>query len=320
MRIYEIKNSYQHIRLIDHGATIYEWLAFSDKTSIMLNNHDLEVYRDSKAGYFGSTVGRVANRIKNASFKLNGKTYELAKNNLDKHNLHGGPDGFNIRIFDVIEQTDTKIKFKYISPNMEMGFPGEVTLYITYELHGPKMVLTYDAESSEDTILNLTNHGHFNLGDRDILGHRLLMDADRILEVDSELIPTGKIIPVKDTPYDFQKETYIGEQIKKLNDMNIIGIDNTYLFSKIKNPKIELSFGTKKLTIETSYPGFQVYSVNRKFKQLTKDLKDIPLYGGIAFECQYEPDAINHENFSDVILRKGKKYHQFISYTLEENI
>src|SRR5690606_18459206 len=318
MHIYEIKNDFQLISLLDHGATIYEWSAYSDKTSIMLNNHKLEDYLDSGKGYFGSTVGRVANRTKNATFNIGNKTYELHKNDFNKNNLHSGPEGFNVKKFDVVDHTETKIVFKYISPDMEMGFPGEVTLYVTYELNGNNLKLSYNATTTKDTILNITNHGYFNLGDKDVLNHQLFINANHILEVDKELIPTGKFLNSKQTPLDFTKERVIGESIKLLNRQNVRGLDHAFIFNGESNPQVVLKYKNKKLSIDTSYPAVQVYSCNHKFKQLTKDLKEIPIYGAIAIECQIEPDAINNPNFNNVILKKGQAYHHYISYTLTE--
>ncbi|CDR31243.1 Aldose 1-epimerase [Acholeplasma oculi] len=318
MHVYEIKNEFQILRLLDHGATIYEWLCFSDKTSIMLNNQDLEIYKDSSRGYFGSTVGRVANRIANASFKINGETYNIPKNNLDKHNLHSGPNAINTVYFDVVSHEPTKIVFKTVSPDMHNGFPGEVTLYVTYELIGKQMKISYDATSTRDTILNITNHGHFNLGDHTILEHELVTTANRILDVDHELIPTGKLIELTNHPLDFRTKKPLKDGILPLKDTFTKGIDHAFLFEEGKKRIIELSFKHKKLTIETSYPGFQVYTMNRLFSQKTKDGLDIPVYGGVAFECQIEPDAINHPNFNSSILRKGETYQHFILYTVEE--
>lgn len=316
MRFFEIENKYQKLRLIAHGATIYEWLAFSDKTSIMMNNDDLNVYKDSKAGYFGSTIGRVANRIKDAKFILDDITYQLPKNFLDKHNLHGGSFGFNLKVFDVVEHTKTKIKFKTVSPDLENGFPGEVTLYVTYELLDNQMLMHYEATTTKPTILNITNHGHFNLGDETILNHKLKINADRYLKVDQELIPTGDILSVKDTPLDFMEEIKLEDVINQLKDYPTKGIDHAFLFED--KGLIELSYKNKKLKIETSYPGTQVYSMNRKFIQKRVGGFDIPLYAGIAFECQFEPDAINHHNFNQTILRPNQKYDHFIKYTLTE--
>jgi len=319
MKIFEIKNDYHQLKLLDHGATIYEWLCFSDKTSIVLNNQDMNIYKESTKGYFGSTIGRVANRIKNGQFTLNNKVYELPKNFLNKHTLHGGPFSFNTKYFDVIEHTPDMIQFKYVSLDMENGFPGEVEITITYKLDGPSLVMSYDAVSTKDTLLNLTNHAHFNLGDETILEHRLFSNADRYLEIDNELIPTGNVIDITcDNPLYFNVGKTLKEGILPLKDSLTKGIDHAFLFDNNKPKELVLSFKHKSLKIETSYPGTQIYTVNRKFDQLTKDGKDIPLYGAIAFECQIEPDAINHPNFNSPILKANEPYHHFIKYTTYE--
>jgi aldose 1-epimerase len=317
MRIYEIKNEYQTIRLLDLGATIIEWLAFSDKISIVMNNDDLNVYKDSSAGYFGATVGRVANRIKNATFELNNQTYYLAKNNHKINHLHGGIQGFNLKKYEVIEHSDTKIIFKTVSPDMEEGYPGTLTLYVTYELHGKRMQITYDATTTKDTIVNITNHSHFNLGDKDILNHELLMHSDRYLETDELLIPTGVIKSVQDTSLDFRVSKVLGPSIMELSKSPALGIDHAFLFEQ-KKPQIKLSFKNRELLIETSYPGTQIYTMNHPRKQLKKGGTPVKLYEAIAFECQFEPDAIHHNNFSNTVLKPNEVYHQYISYTLNE--
>ncbi|WP_025724458.1 aldose epimerase family protein [Acholeplasma granularum] len=319
MKIYEIKNDYHQLKLLEHGATIYEWLCFSNKTSIVLNNQDMNIYKDSTKGYFGSTIGRVANRIKNGKFKLNDTDYQLPLNYLNKHTLHGGPLSFNTKTFEVVEHNDLSIKFKYISNHLENNFPGDLIVYVTYTLENESMIMSYDAISNQDTIVNLTNHAHFNLGDETILEHELQMNADRYLEVDSELIPTGKIVKMDIEPLNFITKKKLKEGIIPLQTAQTKGIDHAYLFHNDLPRELTLSFKNRQLKIETSYPGLQVYTVNRKFEQLTKDGKDIPLHGAVAFECQIEPDAINHENFNSVILRKDEKYHHFIKYTIKES-
>lgn len=318
MEFIVIKNKFQQLRLMKMGAAIYEWLAFSDKTSIVMNNDDLEVYKDSKAGYFGSTIGRVANRINNATFELDGVKYQLPKNNLNKHNLHGGSYGFDLHQFEVVEKTETKVVFKTISPDMENGFPGEVELFVTYELVDNVMLMSYKATTNKPTIINITNHAHFNLGDETILNHHLEMNADRILEVDNELIPTGKFLSLDKSVLDFRSEKLIKEAIDPLKGSLTNGIDHAFLFEEKSKGQIKLSFKNKALLIETSYPGTQIYSMNKQFMQKRVGGSVIPVWGALAFECQLEPDAINHPHFSNTILRPGKVYQHYIKYTLKE--
>lgn len=320
MKIFEIKNDYHQLKLLDHGATIYEWLCFSDMTSIVLNNQDMNIYKESTKGYFGSTIGRVANRIKNGQFTLNDKIYDLPKNFLNKHTLHGGPLSFNTKYFDVVTHTSDMIQFKYVSSDMENGFPGEVEVKVTYKLDGPSMIMSYDAVSNKDTLLNLTNHAHFNLGDETILEHSLLLNTNRYLEIDNELIPTGKIIEIHSGDIlDFQRGKLLKEGILPLKDSLTKGIDHAFLFDNQKSRELLLSYKHKSLKVETSYPGLQIYTVNRKFDQLTKNGKDIPIYGAVAFECQIEPDAINNPNFNSPILKANTSYHHFIKYTINES-
>lgn len=318
MNIVVIKNKFHEIKLLDFGATIYEWIAFSDKTSIVMNNNDLNDYKIPSNGYFGATIGRVANRINNAQFSLDGITYNLEKNNSNKHNLHGGFNGFNLHKFEIVEKSETKVIFKMISDDMDSGFPGRVELYVTYELIDNVMLLSYKATTDKPTIINITNHAHFNLGDKNLLEHNLEINADRILDVDNELIPTGNYNKLDYSLLDFRKSKTMKDVLLPLENSLTNGLDHFYMFQEKNRGYVNLSFKNKNLKVETSYPGLQIYTMNQKFPQKALGGKDIPLWAAVALECQFEPDAINHRNFSNTILRPGKVYQNFIKYTLTE--
>lgn len=319
MKVFEIKNEFHQLKILNHGATIYEWLSFNDKISIVLNNYDMKTYEDSTKGYFGSTIGPVANRISHGQFTLNHTVYELPKNQMGKHTLHSGPSSFNTKYFEVVEHCEDKIKLKYMTKHLENGFPGDIEVYVTYALDGPSMTIHYVAQSNMDTILNITNHAHFNLGDINILEHELISHANCYVEVDNELIPTGKIVDIKpDDPLNFIEKKPLKDGILPMVNTQTKGIDHAFIFDEKLPKTLTLSYKNKALKIETSYPGYQMYTVNRKFEQLTKDGKDIPLYGAVAFECQIEPDAIKHPHFNSPILKANTPYHHYIKYTIYE--
>src|SRR5690554_1506869 len=134
MQTITLKNEYQELTILNIGATIHEWKTFSDQRNIVISNEDLNIYKEANMGYLNQTIGRVANRIKNASFTLNSKTYQLTKNADGIHHAHGGPSGFFMRPFDIAEVSKHMVKLKYISKHLEEGYPGELTLCVTYEL------------------------------------------------------------------------------------------------------------------------------------------------------------------------------------------
>ncbi|VEU81154.1 aldose epimerase family protein [Haploplasma axanthum] len=319
MKKYVIKNDFQEITLLDVGATIYKWVAFKDKTNIILSNKNLEDYLNPKNGYLSNTIGRYANRIKEGKFTLNNKEYQLNRNFHGNNHGHGGPEGFYMREFEVVDHTDSKITFKYVSKDGEEGYPGNLTVYVSYELIGNKMILTYNAKTDSDTIVNLTNHSYFNLSNQegDILTHKLVSTIDKVLDTDNDLVPTGLILDVKNTIFDFSnqvelKKVVLDDSLKGKTN----GIDHPFLFAKDKHELI-LSYNNKSLKITTSYPGIQIYSLNSAPNQELLDRKSVK-HAGIAFEPQFEPDAINHKNFNSVILKPSEEYNQQITYELNE--
>lgn len=318
MKKYLIKNEYQEITILNYGATIYKWLAFSDQRNIVVSNENLEDYLDSNNGFLSSTIGRYANRIKDGKFTLNNKEYHLEKNFPGNNHGHGGNNGFHTKKFKVILHEINKIVLKYLSKDLEEGYPGEVELTVTYQLNNQELLLTFEAISNKDTILNITNHAYFNLSDEEnILNHFIKANINKVLETDNYLVPTGKIINTKNTVLDLRNEQSLKEIIlseEVLNKSN--GLDHAFLFNEDKF--IELKYQNKSLKITTSYPGTQIYTMQNELTQKLLKRK-YQKYLAIAFEPQFEPDAINHQNFSNVILKKGDKYHHFIKYILSEN-
>lgn len=318
MKKYTIKNNDQKLVILNYGATIYEWFAFKDKRNIIITNENLYDYLDSNNGFMSSTIGRYANRIKDGKFKIDNKEYTLEKNFPGGNHGHGGNKGFHTKRFEVVEHQETKITLKLLSKHLEEGFPGDLELFVSYELKGKEMLLTFEATSSEDTILNITNHTYFNLSDEDnVLNHTLKASINRVLETDDYLVPTGEIIDTTNTILDLRsektfKEIIFDKEVLAKSD----GLDHAFLFNEEKS--IELKYKNRKLIINTSYPGTQIYTMQNKLNQ--KLLKrNYQKYLGVTFEPQFEPDAINHKKFSDVILKKGNLYRHFIKYTIFED-
>lgn len=319
MQTFTIKNEYQRITLLNYGATIHEWFTFKDNTNIVISNVELEDYLDPAKGYFGNTVGRFANRINSGKFSLNGKEYQLNQNFHGNNHGHGGPNGFFRKKFSVLTHTDELIVFKYVSKHLEENYPGNLELIVTYELEDNKLKVTYKATTDEDTIINITNHSYFNLSDKEetVLNHNLYVGASHVLETDEELIPTGRLIDLTNKNYDLRKNPLLKDVLLNEPDFKYTsGLDHTFVLDK--DESIVLSFNNRKLTINTSYPTTQIFSGNFILKNPILNRKMVKHYG-LAIEPQFEPDAINHDNFSDVVLRKGETYLETIEYVVSED-
>lgn len=267
----------------------------------------------------GKIPGRYANRIARGKFSLNGKEYNLAVNNGPNH-LHGGLTGFQNRIWESCI-TANGVKFTYISEDGEEGYPGRLTVTAEYEWTDRnvlKLVLT--ATSTEDTIVNLTNHTYFNLRGADsgnALDHKLRINASRWLVTDENLTPTGELADVAGTPMDFRKLKTIGSRIRANFPALVFGkgYDNCWALDTEEAVVMKDTVSGRKLTIRTNQPGVQVYTgnwligcpVNRSGNRYLD-------YDGIAIEAQGFPDAPNHPNFPSQVLKKGDTYSKFIHF------
>ncbi|MDR0831746.1 MAG: galactose mutarotase [Bacillales bacterium] len=310
---YQLANEFMTVTFLDLGATIYKWEVNSLKRNIVLTNQDLSAYIDgSNTGFYGQTIGRVGNRIKDGKFSVNGIEYQTSKNYLHKHSLHGGNKGFWSQIFKVKEEKDTLI-FTYFSADKEEGYPGNLTLDVIYKLEGNTLLINYKATTDKATPLNITNHSYFRLSNNgNILNDYLTISADKILEVDNELIPTGNFLDVKNTPFDFNKPRQLKDSLTLLKDTLNKGIDNHFVFTK---PFLNLSSEDLSLDITTSYPGVQIYSHNFTTPQLLDGNLKMQQHHGIAIEPQFEIDSIN-QTYRDIILKPKQEYNEWIKYKL----
>lgn len=316
-------NSGAGLTIMDLGATILT-LKVPDRNGKM---DDVVFGFDSAAPYltdspyFGSVVGRFANRIAKGQFTLDGKTYTLATNNGPNH-LHGGKVGFDKRIW-AGEKVDTKegpgVKFTLVSPDGEEGYPGEVTVSVTYVwTNDNRLIVDYGASSTKSTPFNVSQHSYWNLGGagsaKTVLNHELRIDADRFLPVDSTLIPTGELASVEGTPFDFRKSKPIGRDISVVNEQLKFGggFDHNWVLNgsgfRIAATLTDPANG-RSMEISTSEPGLQFYSGNFLSGKVTgKDGNAYPYRSAIALETQHFPDSPNQTGFPDAILTPGEKY------------
>lgn len=307
-------------RLITRGATLVE-LQTPDRTgklaNIVLGFDDVAGYESDRNQFFGCTTGRVANRIAGGAFTLDGKAYKLAVNNGPNH-LHGGTKrSLDKVIWNAEPFTRAKaqgVRFTYESPDGEEGYPGNLSLTVTYTLgDDDRLRIDYEATTDRATPVNLTNHSYFNLagaGADSVLDHVLQVNADSYTPVDATLIPTGEIAPVAGTPLDFTKPTRIGARIDKLIDTPTKGYDHNFVIRKQGGVAARLSEPSsgRVLTVQTSQPGVQVYTGNFLFAQKGKDGQTYKQRSAVCLETQHFPDSVNRPSFPSIILRPGDTY------------
>jgi len=308
------------MEVTDFGATLYS-LIVPDRDG---NPVDVNLGYDNPQGYmgpsgtgFGATIGRNGNRIANATFTLNGKTYELDKNN-NGNNLHSGLDYYHHRMWSVKETTERSITLSLHSPDGDQGFPGTLDVDVTYTLtEENELRIDYNGIVDADTVVNMTNHSYFNLNGHasgNILAHELWVDADAFTATDANLIPTGEIVSVEGTPMDFRTKKPVGRDIDADYEATKFGggydhnwcLNNNGKFAKV----IEISSELSGITMEvyTDLPGVQIYAGNFLCDELGKNGIVYKHRQGICFETQVYPDAVNHENFPSPVCKAGERY------------
>lgn len=267
--------------------------------------------------YFGCVVGRYANRIANARFTLDGRTYTLAAND-GPHALHGGRKGFDKVVWAAEPLTvpgGVAVRFSYTSPDGEEGYPGNLKVRVTYTLTDDnELRMDYEAVTDKPTVVNLTNHTYWNLaGGGDIYGHELTLHADHFTPVDATLIPTGEIAPVAGTPMDFTRSKPIGRDLKQLTNKPQ-GYDHNFVLrggggklapcATVYEPRTG-----RLLEVWTDQPGVQFYSGNFLDGTLTgKGGQVYRQHHGFCLETQHFPDSPNQPQFPSVVLRPGQVY------------
>ncbi len=312
------------VKISNYGGTITSILVPNTSGNVeeiscgfnSLEGYFSELYKENNP-YFGGIVGRYCSLIENATFNLNGNIYNVSKN-AEPHNLHGGTQGFNVKVWDAVLDASNPSAASLIlsrkSPHMEEGFPGEVDVKVTYTLDDSNaLTINYQATSSEDTPLTLTNHAYFNLSGfkEDIQEHFISVAASNKMEMDESCIVNGTQIALEGSIEDLRK----GQHIKTVHDAINDGFEHYYVFDKqlTESPQkvieIKSELGQRAMEVHTTEPGMLFYTG----KYTSNDLKreDGLQYGkfrGLCFETQRFPNGPNIEGYEDAILRKGQTF------------
>ncbi len=321
---YVLDNGTMQVELSNYGGLVFKIIA-PDKNGTMENitlTFDSVPEFITKANpFFGATAGRVANRIGKGQFELDGKSYQLATNNGNNH-LHGGDEGFNKKVWTPETYSNDSVvgvKMTYLSVDGEEGYPGNLTSTLWMELTTENALrIRFEATTDQKTILNLTNHTYFNLGGvkRDVQDHEFQFWADAYTPIDDELIPTGEVKDVTETPFDFRTPKILGDQIAA----NGGGFDHNMVMKMEKSDemkhfvRVRHAESGRVMDMYSDNMGVQFYTGNFISNFAGADGKTYDKHWGFCLESQNWPDAINHDNFPSPILNPGEKYMHNIEY------
>lgn len=316
-----------YVEVLDYGCTLHS-ICVPDKEGNLVDvclGYDTVAEYEANDGYLGAFIGRHANRIGKGKFTLNGTEYTLAINNGPNH-LHGGLKGFDKVVWNTAVASD-RLLFSHVSPDGDEGYPGNLTLSVTYSFEKGALMLVYDAVSDADTVVNFTNHCYFNLngaGTGTATDLELQIYADAFTENDSDCLPTGQVIDVEGTPFDFRTPKTIGQDIEAddINLRNGSGYDHNFILRGEGMRDVCVLSSSKTgivCTTATTQPGIQIYTANFMTDRKGKGGTSYGLRDAVCLETQHFPDAVHHDNFPSAVLKKGEEYHQETKYTFTVN-
>jgi aldose 1-epimerase len=330
VKIYTLTNAHGvQARIANYGGAVVS-LIVPDRNEkmadVVLGFDTLPEYVANPTQYFGALIGRYGNRIANARFTLNGVAYTLPRNN-GENSLHGGDNGFFRRVWTPRALPNGNLELSYMSKDGEEGYPGNLSVTVAYSLtDANELRIDYSATTDKDTVLNLTNHSYFNLkgaGAGDVLGHLLMLHADRFTPVNQNLIPTGELRAVAGTPFDFRKLTPIGARIEQ-NDEQLKfgqGYDHNWVLNRTGTGALALAARVEEpssgrvLEALTTEPGIQFYTGNFLDGSVKgKGGKVYPRRSAFCLETQHFPDSPNHPAFPSTLLKPGQRYRSTTVY------
>lgn len=309
------------------GAAVRElWVPdrWGKTSDIVLGFADVEQYWINEP-YFGVTIGRYANRIAGAEFSLRGRSYRLDANDGDNC-LHGGSASFARVLWQVVAFSASSIKLSYVSRDGDGGFPGNLKVMVTYTLSDDNALqIDYQATSDQLTVINITNHSYFNLaGSGTILDHRLQLRADHYLPVDAQSLPTGEILPVAGTAFDFREESALAKHMMAI-PRQPPGYDHTFVLSEacqrgdLAAQIYEPSSG-RRLELYTTEPGVQLYTANYFDGSCKgKGGKAYVRHAGVCLETQHFPDSVHHGHFPSTILEPQTLWRSSTRWVMSAN-
>ena len=329
--LYILKNKQgNEVAITNYGGALVA-IMVPDRSGNLANvvqGHDnIQDVINSPEPYLSTLIGRYGNRIKEGKFTLHGKEYQLAINN-GPNALHGGPTGFHARVWNAIQMNEQTLALNYVSAYGEEGFSGELKTTVVYTFNNDnELVIDYLATTNKQTIINLTNHGFFSLAgiaDPTPTIDNLIceINADFFIPIDNTSIPTGEILKVEGTPFDFRTPKPVGQDIDADDEQikNGSGYDHCFVLNK-KEPG-ELSFAAKitepvsgrTMEVYTTEPGVQLYTDNWATGYKGQNGATFPRRSGICFEAQHFPDSPNRPYFPPVVLKPGEQYKQKTIY------
>jgi len=316
-----VENDFLRVKVSNYGAIIQSiQLKHLQDRDVVLGYDTVDEYANDDK-YIGALVGRTANRIGKGSFKIDGKTYQLALNN-GPNNLHGGLSGFNRKIWTVESINTTKITLRLVSPDGEEGYPGNLTVHFSVSVDNNRVVLSYQAVSDQDTIVNLSHHSYFNLHeDGSITDHQLEIFSKSYAPIDEFGLSLSPPESVIETPFDFNVKTLIADRIDLPHDQLKLGkgFDHHYIHSAdITHRLCRLSYDELAMSVFTDLPGMHFYTGNYlDGKQSGKKLASHDWRTACCFETQFYPDSINNHEQPDSLLPKETTYAQTTIYQFD---
>ena len=320
--LFQLRNESIEITITNYGGRLVDIIVpdkDGNRIDVNLGYHSLDEYLKSNEIYYGALIGRFANRIGGASFMLDSVTYMLNANN-GPNQLHGGPGGFHNVIWDVIESEQNRLKLHYLSKDLEENYPGNLDIYVTYEIDGQGgLAISYEAKTDKKTVINLTSHPFFNLngdGSGSINEHVLEIKADLITPVNSELIPTSEMLEVGNTPFDFRTPTAIGDRLEDNHEQLALGLgyDHNFVLNKgltssaQKVAEVYSAESGIKMEVHTTEPGLQFYGGNFLSGNDTGKNGVYSYRSAFCLESQHFPDSPNRLDYPDVTLEPGQTF------------
>ncbi|QGA55657.1 aldose epimerase family protein [Brucella sp. 2280] len=315
-----ISNGPLTAKIINWGAAIQDLRMEGHPAPLVIGYRDFADY-PAHSPHLGAIAGRSANRIRNARFDLDGTVYEVEPNFLGRHNLHGGSKGLGHHVWKITATGPDFVSLATVSPDGEMGFPGNLNVNCTYMLNADgTLIVRLEAVTDRPTICNLLHHSYFNLddgGDGDVLDHQFKIAGDAYLPVDEALIPDGRVLPVKDTVFDFREF----RSLRMQENGRQVEYDNNFCLAAARGPlrpcaSVKAARSGIRLDISTTEPGIQLYAGNTMANDcIGLTGKPYGKHAGFCLEPQIWPGALEYPYFPQPILRPGDIYAQTSHFT-----